>query len=33
LEVDFFDRVAESLGVTASQVAGLEVGEVPRDIG
>jgi len=33
LEVDFFDRVAESLGVTASQVAGLEVGEVPRDAG
>jgi len=33
LEVDFFDRVAESLGVTASQVAGLEVGEVPKDAG
>ena len=30
LEIDFFDRVAESLGVTASQIAGLHVGDVPQ---
>jgi uncharacterized tellurite resistance protein B-like protein len=28
LEVDFFDRVANSLGVTPSQIAGLVVGDV-----
>ena len=28
LEVDFFDRVAEALGVTPSQIAGLIPGEV-----
>jgi uncharacterized tellurite resistance protein B-like protein len=31
LEVDFFDRVAESLGVTPSQIAGLIVGDVASD--
>ena len=29
LEVDFFNRVADSLGVTAAQVAGLSAGDVP----
>ena len=31
LEIDFFDRVAESLGVTASQVAGLQAGDVEQE--
>ena len=30
LEIDFFDRVAESLGVTPSQIAGLHAGDVPQ---
>jgi len=30
LEVDFYNRVAVALGVTAAQVAGLEAGAVPR---
>ncbi len=30
LEIDFFDRVATSLGVTPSQIAGLHVGDVPE---
>ena len=32
LEVDFFDRVAESLDVTPSQIMGLTAGEVPREV-
>ena len=32
LEVDFFDRVAESLDVTPSQIMGLTPGEVPREV-
>jgi hypothetical protein len=31
LEIDFFDRVAESLGVTPSQIAGLVAGDVGSD--
>ena len=31
LEIDFFDRVATSLAVTPSQIAGLVVGDVPKD--
>ena len=31
LEIDFFDRVAESLGVTPSQVAGLVAGDVSKE--
>jgi uncharacterized tellurite resistance protein B-like protein len=30
LEIDFFDRVATSLGVTPSQIAGLNAGDVPQ---
>ena len=30
LEVDFFDRVAESLGATPSQIAGLVAGDVEK---
>ena len=29
LEIDFFDRVATSLGATPSQIAGLNAGDVP----
>lgn len=29
LEIDFFNGVADSLGVTAAQVAGLKAGDVP----
>ena len=32
LEVDFFDRVAESLDVTPSQIMGLTAGEVPKEV-
>ena len=28
LEIDFFDRVAESLGATPAQIAGLVAGDV-----
>ena len=31
LEIDFFDRVATSLGVSPSQIAGLNAGDVPSD--
>ena len=31
LEIDFFDRVATSLGVSPSEIAGLTVGDVPQD--
>ncbi len=31
LEIDFFNGVAESLGVTAAQVAGLTAGDVPDE--
>jgi uncharacterized tellurite resistance protein B-like protein len=31
LEIDFFDRVAESLGVTPSQIAGLVAGDVDSE--
>ena len=31
LEIDFFNRVADSLKVTAAQVAGLQAGEVEDD--
>lgn len=30
LEIDFFDRVATSLSVTPSQIAGLKTGDVPQ---
>ena len=33
LEVDFFDRVATSLGVTPSQIAGLVAGDVESGTG
>ena len=33
LEIDFFDRVADSLGVTPSQIAGLTAGDVDSDAG
>lgn len=29
LEIDFFDRVANALGVTPSQIAGLTAGDIP----
>ena len=31
LEIDFFNRVADSLGVTAAQVAGLTAGDVAAE--
>ncbi|MDJ0700389.1 MAG: TerB family tellurite resistance protein [Woeseiaceae bacterium] len=31
LEIDFFNRVADSLGVTAAQVAGLNAGDVSTE--
>ncbi len=31
LEIDFFNRVADSLGVTAAQVAGLSAGDVAAE--
>jgi uncharacterized tellurite resistance protein B-like protein len=33
LEIDFFNRVADSLGVTPAQIAGLVVGDVAADDG
>ena len=31
LEIDFFDRVATSLGVSHSEIAGLTAGDVPQE--